>query len=360
MPLCGGIIEQRPFNIFGMDLFESFEHDASVYVCNVVKREPSLSESGRNIERGVITLNVIQTLRGTNRVDLVLPYSFIPRGGIGVDGPLIWPTLDDVGQSNLLCIIVPSAQDSSAPTIPGNNEAASMVVVVDKNEGAVLEMEVICKIYGSKVTPKFIRQLKKAVASPQLTVRGFALETTIMKLGKTSPEEALEIIRSRVAAYRESAKHLTISKDPLDEGAFAMYTQNSSHADIFEAEKLFSDISSGILKIGPEEKFCTFLCRCLIALAQSESKTIREKAITGLANGISFYDYRPDLHFRPLDGIDISERKALNTALDVESCVGDTNMLTNIHLIRNRLVPIFRSAKAHQPAWTSGITNKQI
>ena len=215
-----------------------------------------------------------------------------------------------------------------------------MVVAVDKNEGAVLEMELICKLYGSQATPKFIRQLKKAVASPQLTVRRFALETTIMKLGKTNPDAALEIVRARAAAYREPAKHLTISEDPLDEGAFAMCTQNSSHANIFEAEEFFSYIGGGFLKIGPEEKFCTFLCRCMIVLAQSESNAIRGKAITGLAGGISFYDYRPDLHFRPLDGIDNSERKALNTALDVESRVGDTNMLANIHLIRDRLVPI--------------------
>jgi len=338
MPLQGGLIEQRPFNVFYMDLFQSFEHDAGVYVCQVLKREPSSSESDRNTERGVVTLKVIQTLRGTNRLILALPYSFTSRGGIAEDGPMIWPPLDDV--SNILCIVVPDAKDPSARTIPGLNEATSMVVAVDKNEGAVLEMELICKLYGSPATPKFIRQLKESVASPQPTVRRFALETTIMKLGKTNPDAALEIIRARAAAYREPAKHLTISEDPLDEGAYAMYTQNSSYADIFEAEELFSNIGGGFLKIGPEEKFCTFLCRCLIVLAQSESNTIREKAITGLAGGISFYDYRPDLRLRPLDGIDNSERQALNTVLDVESRVGDTNLQANIHLIRDRLVPI--------------------
>jgi len=339
VPLFGGIIEQRPFNVFGMDLFESLEHDASVYNCSIVKRESSLSLSDHNIERGTVQLHVIQTLRGTNRLDVTLPYSFTRTGGIGLDGSLIWPTLDDVGRSNLLCVVVPDGQDPSAPTIPGINEAASKVVVIDKDEAAVREMEVICKVHDGQITPELIRQLKNAVASPQPTLRDFALEATIMKLGKVKPDEALEIIRSRVATYRELTKHLNVSNDPLDESAFRLYTQNADHADAIEADGLFSDILQGFQRMGPEEKICTFLCRCLVVLAQSESKTIREKAITSLAIGISFYDYRPDLDFRPLDGLDTSELKALNAVLDAESRSGDTNLLANIRLIRDRLVP---------------------
>jgi hypothetical protein len=327
-------------NAIVMGFFESLQYGASVYRCSVAKSEPSLSLSDRNIERGVVKLHVIQTLYGTNRPDLSLPYCFV-RGICPSDCP-IWPRLDAVGERDLLCVVVPNAEDPSAPTVPGINEAASRVYTVgdEKDAVAVGEVESICKLYDGQITPEFIQQLKMAVNSPLITLRDFALETTIMKLGKAKSDEALDIIRSRVADYREPAKHTKIARDPLDGSAFEFYTQHADRADIIEADQMLSEIGIGLLPVKAEKNYCTFLCRCLIALAQCESKTIREKAITTLADGISWYDSRPDLQFRPLDGLDTSERKALNAALDAESRSGDTNLLASIRSIRDRLGPI--------------------
>lgn len=336
------IVESRPFNVYAgdMNLFESLKHNADVYVCSVVKREPWPAESDRNIERGVATLKVVNVLRGTNRQDIILPYSFITVGGMGIDGPLIWPILDGLENKHILCVIVPDGEDPTAPKKTGVQEAASKVIIVDDGEATVREMKRLCELYDDQITPDFIKTLKQTVASLQPTVRCFALETTIMKLGKALPDEAYEIIKSRAAIYRESTKDITVAGDPLDEEAVVIYQQNSQtvkSAYINEAEELLRDINNGFLKTGPDEKFCTFLCRCLVALTQSESKTIRTKAINALAGNISFYDYRPDLHFRPLDGLDISAKNALNTALADESQTGDTNMLANIKLIQKRL-----------------------
>ena len=343
LKLKAGIIESRPFNVYAwnMNLFESLEHNADVYVCSVVKREPWQAESGRNIERGVVMLNVVKVLRGKNRKNIILPYSFIPVGGLGIDGPLIWPVLDGLENKYILCVIVPDGEDPTTPKKTGVQEAASKVVVVDDDEAAVSEMKRLCELYDDQITPDSIKALKQAVGSLQPTVRRFALETTIMKLGKASPDAAYEIIKARAAIYREFTKDVTVARDPLDEESLLIYQQNpqtARSAYINEAEDLLGDIGNGFLKIGPDEKFCTFLCRCLVILTQSESKTIRTKAINALAGSISSYDYRPDLHFRPLDGLDVSEKNVLNRALADELQTGDTNTLANIRLIQKRLV----------------------
>lgn len=343
--LSAGIIEKPPFNVYGAldrSLFQSFQHNAGVYLCSIVKYEPSAGLTDNAIERGVVTLRVVEVLRGTNGPEFALPYSCCNPHGNGMgefDGPLIWPVLEGIKDRRILCVVVPDGEDPSAPGIPNVHEAASWVRIVN-DDAAVREMKTICRLYDSKVSPKLATELKAAVDSRLLSVRTFGLEATVMKLGKADPEAALKIVRCRAAGYREIADHVNLAPDPLNELAVSAYEQNARYADINEAENVLGDIGGGFLRIGPEEKFCTFLCRCLVALSDSESPTIRQRAVACLADNICMYDYRPDLHFRPLDGLSDSEKRRLGAALNRESSTGNTNLLAKIGLIRQRLVPM--------------------
>lgn len=344
LSLGAGIIEKPPYNVYAAldrSLFQSFEHDAGVYLCSIIKCEPAASSLSESIEYGVVTLRVQEVLRGTNGPELVLPYSCCnPRhiGACEADGPLIWPTLDGI-KDRLLCVVVPEGEDPTAPKIPNADGAASWVMTV-KDDAAIREMKTICGLYDSKVSPRLAKELKAAVESRLLTLRTFGLEATIMKLGKADPDAALEIVRSRAAGYREIADRIDLEPDPLDEPAVSAYQQNARYADINEAENVLGDIGGGFWRIGPEQKFCTFLCRCLVALSESESPTIRQRAIASLAGNISDYDYRPDLHFRPMDGLSDSEKTRLGAVLNRESSTSDTNLLARIRLIRERLAPL--------------------
>jgi len=193
---------------------------------------------------------------------------------------LIWPPLD--GVSNILCVIVPGGEDGSAyPGIPGVHEAASKVVVVDKDGLAVREMETICKLYEAKGTPRDLREIRKGVASHQPTVRNFALKTAIVNLGRVAPEEAMNIFQHEAMHYEDRAKHRDIAYDPFQEHARELYEQHVERADIDEADEIIRFIKCRI-KFGPLEPQDRmdnkFLRRCLGVLAQSPSKVVRGKA----------------------------------------------------------------------------------
>src|SRR5689334_22121047 len=113
--LRAGIIETRPFNVCAMNLFGALEHNAGVYSCTVVKREPSATQSDHNIERGIVVLKVASILRGVTRRNIRLAYSC---GFMHSEGPLIWPQLDDVGNKRILCVVVPEGRDPTTATIP--------------------------------------------------------------------------------------------------------------------------------------------------------------------------------------------------------------------------------------------------
>ena len=138
----------EPLNV-ASSLFEnlkySLEQGAAVYVCKVEKREPS-PESDNAIERGKVTLTVVKTLVGSDRSTLALPYAFPPAGFLKSDGPLIWPSFQ-VGD-NLMCVVIPGAEDTSAPHYTDISEAASRVVNIDKDPTAAREIEAACAEYN--------------------------------------------------------------------------------------------------------------------------------------------------------------------------------------------------------------------
>ena len=311
-PNEGKEIKMNTINVLTLDTFDAFGYNASVYLCAIASHEQS-STSDIAVERGKIILRVIKVLRGAKRQSINLPYGFIREGAAIYDGgTVVWPSLKDIGKSNILCVVVPNAEDPIIGKIQGVNEAASSVVVVTgENDTQVQEMETICNLYEIKRTPEFIKTLNRALSDPRPAVRDFALQATVMKLGRTAPDEAVKIIQARAESYEN------------DE-------------DVAEADRLIGYIEGKRGLVEPWDQMNKLLCRCLVAIAQSGSKTIRNHAISALANTVSFFNYRPD--FRLQDGLTASEKKALKNVLDSSLDKSDTNLVSNIHLLNKWIV----------------------
>jgi hypothetical protein len=303
-------------NVQVMDLFESFEENAQVYECSVVSRKPS--DSGHNLERGKVTLAVIKTLHGTNRQRIDLRYVFVLPRRDAVDGPMIWPDLD--GATNLLCVIVPGAQDLTAyPQDPAITEAASIVFVVDKERSRqVSEMEAICKLYEAKDTPKDVRAIKNGVDSPLPTIRNFALKIAILKLGETDPEQAIKIIQYEALHYLDHAKHAETPPESLMEHPWYAHGSMPEHRSVTaEAEELIGFINGKFRHMDPMDQRDKFLCRCLATLPQSPSKFLEERAVAVLASHV-LVPNRSTISSRQY-GLSASEQKALLKVLESES-----------------------------------------
>jgi hypothetical protein len=303
---------KTPIEVNQLDLFAAFEHDVNIYKCSIVKLE-ALDE-GRNVNRGKVTLNVIQTLRGTNRQSITLPYSFIPRGGDAIDGYLIWPDL--AGVTNILCFVVPWAKDSTT-WISGMQEAASKVVVL-KNDGLALEeAETLCKLHDTRGTPQDIILIKKCLDSQQPTVRNFALKTTILNLAKAAPEESLEMIRNEAPQNGNFTKQKGVVYDPLnqDSGGPLLIYEGGGHGPE-EAKSIIHFIQVKFKYSKSSEEMDKFLFRCLIALAQSPLKEIADESVAALAKCASGTSELPN--YRLQDDLNDSEKNELSRVLNTK------------------------------------------
>lgn len=281
-------------NVYALPgIFDAVNRNGGVYVCELASREPFDAHSDRNIERGKAILHVTKVLLGITRSDISLSYAYIRTGGTALDGPLVWPPLDGLGKSErLLCVIVPEAEDPSTVRIPGVDEAASIVeIVTGESDPKVQEMRTICQLYSTKGTPQFGRELEKALTDLRPAVRGFALQATVINLGETAPSEAIKILQTRSATYGTDT-----------EGT--------------EAVRLISFMERTRGHVEPWDKMNKFICRCLVTLAQSRSRLVRDRSLTALVNTIAFFSYRPD--FRLQDGLSASEKQALRDILDSE------------------------------------------
>ncbi len=286
---------------FGNSLvFVSLNRNAAIYECELASRKPFAAHSDRNIERGKAILHITKVFRGIRRSDIVVPYSFErPSGGGSSEGPLVWPALDHLRENErLLCIIVPGAEDPSTARIEGADEAASMVeVVTGRSDPKIQEIQTICHMYGTKGTPQFARELRNALSDSRPGVRDFALQVTAINLGETAPDEAIEILRTRTAAYSTDAA-----------GA--------------EGVELISFLERMRGEVEPWEKMDPFICRCLVTLAQSRSKMVRERALAALAGTITFFDYHPGVRLQ--DGLNASEKRALRNIVNSEISAAGT------------------------------------
>jgi hypothetical protein len=145
---------------------DAFADGAVVYVCKVLKREPSPSTlSNNSYEDGLVTLSVEQTLRGPSRKTLVLPYGFV-RDGFGRGGgiPPIWQVIrgpdgkDLSGDIDLICVVIPGGIDRYANPSTGPDGAACMVMRADgvvsvfdsRRPDATKEIRALCQEYNAK------------------------------------------------------------------------------------------------------------------------------------------------------------------------------------------------------------------
>jgi hypothetical protein len=294
--------QNGPKNVYGLDLFDSLESGASVYLCTLVKRE-AFSTSNHNIERGKANLKIVKTLHGNNRDSLILPYSFYPTTADYRNGELVWPGLDDLkGTNSFLCVVVPAAEDLTAfPSIPGIREAASKVVPVSgENDTEVQSMATACKVYETFQITKSVTELERAAFHPSLEVRQLALKITIMKLGSLEADKAMSVVQAKTASYT--------GDDPKTEEEamwLIRYLQRTvRHVDV---------------SMDP------FLVRCLATIAGSQSVQIREQAIGALKTTIDAFKDLPRVNLQ--DSLTPVEKASLR--MTVERALQSKNVVVS-------------------------------
>jgi predicted aspartyl protease len=258
--------EARPRNVVALEhLIDSLELGARVHLCKIVRHEAAKT-SDPNTERGVVFLDVIDTVRGAARDNLVLPYSFAPRNATYKSGTDIWPDLSNLGVSNLLCVVVPNGRDLTAylDTDQTFVEAASSVIPIkDNNDASVLTIKRLCEIYDLKDATQMAKELRMAIGDKQQMVVDFALQAVAMKLSKAIPDEAIQIVQYRASQYTGRTE------------------------SIEEAQRFISFIESKTGVVEPWKPMNCFFARCMIVLAQSQSIEIKKAATKGLAHIIT-------------------------------------------------------------------------
>ena len=262
----GHLWKTRPKNVYSIEhLIDFLELGARVHLCRPVRHEAAKTSSP-DMERGIVYLDVIDTVRGAARDNLVLPYSFSPKNTTYKSGPAIWPDLSNLGSSNLLCVVVPNSRDLTAylDTDQTFVEAASRVIPVkDKSDVSVLTIKRLCEIYDLKDATQMAKELRMAIGDKQQAVVDFALQAVAMKLSKAIPDEAIQIVQSRASQYTRKTE------------------------SIEEAQRFISFIESKSGHVEPWKPMNYFFARCMIVLAQSQSFEVRKAATKGLAHLIT-------------------------------------------------------------------------
>jgi hypothetical protein len=277
---CSGselISSNRQINVLRTrELVDAFESGANVFACIVIKRIPDLS-SDENIERGVVTLKVTQTLRGVNRENISIPYSFVKNGATYVSSELVWPNLDNLKNSNLVCVVLSNAVDFTAylTSTQSFNEAASGVFPSDSNDNAkIAAVKRICAIYDAQDSAQLAKELRKAIFDNQQMVVDFALQVAALKLSRSAPDEAVQIIQSRVVRYSGDIESLG------------------------EAQRFASYIETKFGQVDPRKPMNQFFARSMVTLAKSSSLAVKKVSINGLAHLISKSNHIDDFSLK--------------------------------------------------------------
>jgi hypothetical protein len=187
--------------------------------------------------------------------------------------------------------VVPGGMDATASPLlaPGVNEAASIVMTVDKDEANLHAMEEVGKLNDTQSIPELISGLKKAIASPQKMVREFALQAAVIQLGRVAPNDAVGIIQAYAA------------NDP-------------DATSIADTEELVSYIRLRIGTLMPWKPMYNVMMRCLVVFAQSPSRTVAEQAIETLTSGVAEVSINPNFQARNV--LNAAEITALKKVLD--------------------------------------------
>jgi hypothetical protein len=283
--------KRSPANAITLGIFDSLDHHAEVYLCSLLKTEKS-PDSDTEIERGIVTLHVVACLRGEARDTFILPYSFAVHGYVKDGGPLVWPRLNLLDGKKLLCVVVPGAEDPTAPTVQNINEAASMASIVGGNDDPqVEEMRAMCKLYETAEGPALVRDLGAAVNAPHsAAMRDFVLQEALMKLGRKSPEEALQILRSRIMTYKAGS-------------------------DSGEAIRLIMYINQKAGTVEPWQQMSSLFIRALVSYFATASPELNDDALRTIAYIVSQWNDLPKDH-RFENTLSKQEKQTLMEALE--------------------------------------------
>jgi len=282
-------------NIYSLQLeslADPIDAGADVYVCTVAKREPFPSDKmSAGIEQGKITLTTVKTILGKNRREIALPYCYASDVSKLPTESYVWQALG--GTNTLfLCTILTNAQDNSIPTISGINEAAiSVVGLQGKDDPKIQDMEAISKIYYQKKELTFKNTLVKSISDSLQAVRIFAMQEMIMNYGLTSSAEVLNILQAKAARFKDGDDDTEILN-------IIFYIRNHGVDQQLSSEMRL------------------FFARCLVAILNAPSKSIRARDVNSLAFVVQ------GLNINPKDGpqgkLSSSERQILKAELDLE------------------------------------------
>ena len=259
---------------------------------------------GEVIETGSVTVDVLQTLRGSSAKRLVLPFSRLRQGTALVFSgySAIWPDPASLKVGAELCIIVvPHAYERAALVIPGVSSAASLVIVVTPNTPNQLRfIERICALADLKErrnNPKLLEELQKSLADEDGRVRDYAGSVLLDTFLDDAPNRVIEMLRAVAlapttdgAAARDAAgllnTHVRDEAEPL-----------KVRAALFRTELL--------VVIGRDDRK---LRAAIIELLAFEIAT--ESYETPNAQ-VLFASKRPPLPFKPTEVLADDERKRL-------------------------------------------------
>jgi len=282
-------------------VFDALYHGGGIYLCTVANREVSRVEPMLvGFEEGRVTLSVSATLGGQPRQDVLLAYAtnFNLNGGYR---PMVWniayEQLHGTKKTPLLCVVVPGLTDPDAPINAGAKAAATLVVPLTSNLTLAMDdpkeiswvhldtrntdvyraMQTISELFGAKNLGQQMDGIQKCLTDTQPMVRDFALQATVTWMRDLTPPYVVKIFQKRAAQYKDSSD---AKSDDAREGIMVLD---------YIAERIF----------GRDRDTQIGLYRCVVALAGSPNRFVRDRAVADA------------LAYRSLEGYLTDEEKAV-------------------------------------------------
>ena len=297
--LLGGVPSkenQRTRNVTGMSLMEAFDQGAQIYLATEVERLTFPESSSRNLQLGIVTLRVNETLRGSAMDSIRVPYCYFNSFG-----SLSFKWLDLVWTNEgtkFTCILVPQGWDATLHYADDSEAVAAFTWAHKTPEDAsasVARMRKLVEIYDGAREPEFAKRIKEFAKDDDILVGGFAMEVAVIKASQLPPETVLGLLANAVRAPR-----------------------HGSHAcDTNVLKGLVNSVAGRIGRHEDKDRYDVLALRCLAVLAQCPNEAVRTASIDKIAYVIRGYLTIPQVQSLGPDGLSVSEKEDLRRVLKV-------------------------------------------
>ena len=175
-----------------------------------------IQEFGSDTEWGTLTFRVSQTLRGTPRHELKLPYNLRTKEGeLWHPDNVMWPDFRAY-PGPLLVLVLPTGYDGRVGPLPGLDGAATCVFEIAPGDSSIVEaMQKICRLHDIKDSKERLDMLTSAVADGleqtlghvlgsmygidgHGLVRAYAAHAVIAHYGRTDPDLAVDLLLTQM------------------------------------------------------------------------------------------------------------------------------------------------------------------